>query len=50
MMNTKNINCGLCNTIVMYKNNFVICEICYKKIHIKCKNKYYVKNWIFEYV
>lgn len=37
MINTNNINCGLCNTIVMHKNNFVICEVCYKKIHTKCK-------------
>jgi len=40
-MNTNNINCGLCNTIITHKDIFVICEICCKKIHIKCKNKYY---------
>lgn len=41
MINTNNINCGLCNAIITHKDNFVICEICYKKIHAKCKKKYY---------
>lgn len=40
MINTENRNCGLCYKNITHKNNFVICEICYKIIHKKCKNKY----------